>query len=314
MRLPAQKTSVIQKKITGNYPISKGFRYKILWSGCVRCWVKVAKYNSMCYTCIMGRILMIFDTHTHYSDKRFDNDRHNLLLSMEQNGIGNIVEVGAGIKSTKEAVKLSGEYSFIYAAVGIHPSEAAGTTEEDIEWIKSLALKEKVVAVGEIGLDYHYDEPSRQVQKKWFVRQLEIAREMGLPVIIHSRDAAEDTLNIMKTFYKSNTGEGYGVIHCFSYSAEIAKIYIDMGFYLGIGGVVTFKNSKKLIDVVSKVPLDRIVLETDAPYLTPEPHRSERNSSLNLKYVVEKIAEIKGSTQKEVIDITEKNARRLYRL
>ncbi|MDE6616359.1 MAG: TatD family hydrolase [Lachnospiraceae bacterium] len=257
---------------------------------------------------------MIFDTHTHYSDHRFDNDRHSLLISMEENGIGNIVEVGAGLKSTKEAVKLSEEYSFIYAAVGIHPYETADIKEEDMEWIKSLTLNEKVVAVGEIGLDYHYSEPSRQVQKKWFIRQLEIAKETGLPIIIHSRDAAEDTLNIMKTFYPANANETNGVVHCFSYSPEIAKIYIDMGFYLGIGGVVTFKNSKKLIDVVSQVTLDRLVLETDAPYLTPEPHRNERNSSLNLEYVARKTAEIKGITMQEVIKVTERNARELYRL
>lgn len=259
-------------------------------------------------------IFMIFDTHTHYSDKRFDNDRHSLLMSMKENGIGNIVEVGAGIKSTKEAVKLSEEYNFIYASVGIHPYETADIKEEDMEWLKSLVLKEKVAAVGEIGLDYHHDSPSRQVQKKWFIYQLGIAKEAGLPVIIHSRDAAEDTLNIMKTFYKANTEETYGVVHCFSYSAEIAKIYVNMGFYLGIGGVITFKNSKKLADVVSKMPIERLVLETDSPYLTPEPYRNERNSSLNLKYVVERIAEIKGLAQQEVIDITERNARDLYRL
>ncbi len=257
---------------------------------------------------------MIFDTHAHYSDHRFDNDRHSLLISMEENGIGNIVEVGAGLKSTKEAVKLSDEYSFIYASVGIHPCETADIKEEDMEWIKSLALNEKVVAVGEIGLDYHYNEPSRQIQKKWFIRQLEIAKETGLPVIIHSRDAAEDTLNIMKTFYPSNAKKTNGVVHCFSYSPEIAKIYIDMGFYLGIGGVLTFKNGRKLIDVVSQVPSDRLVLETDAPYLAPEPHRNERNSSLNLEHVARKIAEIKGITMQEVINITERNARELYRL
>ncbi|MCI9077825.1 MAG: TatD family hydrolase [Lachnospiraceae bacterium] len=257
---------------------------------------------------------MIFDTHAHYSDQRFDGDRHSLLMSMEENGIGNIVETGAGIKSTKDAVNLSEEYSFIYAAVGIHPYETENIKEEDMEWLKSLALREKVVAIGEIGLDYHYAVPSRQVQKKWFIRQLEIAKETELPVIIHSRDAAEDTLDIIKTFYPANTGETYGVVHCFSYSPEIAKIYINMGFYLGIGGVLTFKNGKKLAEVVSQIPLERLVLETDAPYLTPEPKRNERNSSLNLKYVVEKTAEIKGITQQEVIDITEKNARKLYRL
>lgn len=257
---------------------------------------------------------MIFDTHTHYSDQRFDNDRHSLLMSMEENGIGNIVEVGAGIQSTKEAVKLSEKYSFVYAAVGIHPYETADIKEEDMEWLKSLALNKKVVAIGETGLDYHHNEASKQVQKKWFIRQLEIAKETGLPVIIHSRDAAEDTLNIMKKFYPANAGGSNGIIHCFSYSPEIAKIYTRMGFYLGIGGVITFKNSRKLKDVVSQVPSDRLVLETDAPYLTPEPYRNERNSSLNLKYVASKIAEIKNITQQEVINITERNARELYRL
>ena len=257
---------------------------------------------------------MIFDTHTHYSDSRFDSDRHGLLMSMEENGIGNIVEVGASVKSTAAAVELSKKYNFIYASVGIHPEETTDTREEDIEWLKSLVSLEKVVAIGEIGLDYHHDEPERHIQKKWFIRQLEIAKETGLPVIIHSRDAAEDTLNIMKNFYPANTDKTNGVVHCFSYSPEIAKIYLDMGFYLGIGGVVTYKNSKKLVDVVCKAPLDRIVLETDAPYLTPEPYRGERNSSLYLKYIVEKIAELKGITQQEVIDRTEENAKNLYRL
>jgi len=257
---------------------------------------------------------MIFDTHAHYSDSRFDSDRHGLLMSMEENGIGNIVEVGASVKSTAAAAELSKKYNFIYASVGIHPEETTDTREEDIEWLKSLVSLEKVVAIGEIGLDYHHDEPERHIQKKWFIRQLEIAKETGLPVIIHSRGAAEDTLNIMKNFYPANTDKTNGVVHCFSYSPEIAKIYLDMGFHLGIGGVVTYKNSKKLVDVVCKAPLDRIVLETDAPYLTPEPYRGERNSSLYLKYIVEKIAELKGITQQEVIDRTEENAKNLYRL
>lgn len=257
---------------------------------------------------------MIFDTHAHYSDSSFDIDRHSLLMSMEENGIGNIVEVGAGINSTKNAISLSEKYNFIYAAVGIHPQETEGIKETDMEWLKSLALKEKTVAIGETGLDYHRDGADRQIQKKWFMRQLEIARETGLPVIIHSRDAAEDTLNIIKKFYKANPEGAYGVVHCFSYSAEIAKIYINLGFYLGIGGVITFKNGRKLAEVVSATPINRLVLETDAPYLTPEPYRNDRNSSLYLKYVIEKIAEIKGVSCKEVIEITEKNAKKLYRL
>ena len=191
------------------------------------------------------------------------------------------------------------------------PDEKIPENLKDIEWLKSLTSNEKVVAVGEIGLDYYYDEPERDIQKKWFEAQLELAREVKLPVIIHSRDAAEDTLRIMKAHHAEDIG---GVIHCFSYSMEIAKIYTDMGFYLGIGGALTFNNSKKLVKVVENIPLERLVLETDAPYLTPVPNRGKRNSSLNLKYVVEKIAGLKGISEEEVIRVTEENAEKLYRM
>lgn len=254
---------------------------------------------------------MIFDTHAHYSDGRFDNDRHELLMSMEENGIGGIVETGADIKSSNDAIKLSAKYSFVYAAAGIHPQETAGIDERYMDWLRAQAYKNKVVAIGEIGLDYYYDNPGRSTQKKWFIRQLEIAKDTGLPVIIHSRDAAEDTLDIIKEYDVEETG---GVIHCFSYSWEIAKKYIDMGFYLGIGGVITFNNNRKLTDVVCKAPLDNLVLETDSPYLAPEPYRGKRNCSIYLKYIVERVAKLKGVTQQEVIDITERNSKRLYKL
>ncbi|HBA98191.1 MAG TPA: hydrolase TatD [Lachnospiraceae bacterium] len=254
---------------------------------------------------------MIFETHAHYGDDQFNNDRHELLMSMAENGIGNIVEVGAGVNSTKDAIALSEKYDFIYSAVGIHPSETADIDESIIEWLLSLSSKKKVVAIGEIGLDYHYNEPERNIQKKWFKRQLALAKEAGLPVIIHSRDAAEDTLDIIKSDCAIENG---GVIHCFSYSWEMAHIYLNMGFYLGIGGVITFKNSRKLVEVVEKAPIDRIVLETDAPYLAPGPYRGRRNCSVYLKYVIDAVAEIKGITQQEIIDITEKNAKKLYRL
>lgn len=254
---------------------------------------------------------MIFETHAHYGDYKFNEDRHKLLMSMKENGVGNIIEVGAGINSTKDAISLSEKYDFIYAAIGIHPSEVADIDESHMDWLLSLSSKEKVVAIGEIGLDYHYDEPEHFVQKKWFKRQLKLAKEAGLPVIIHSRDAAKDTLDIIKSDCAIENG---GVIHCFSYSLEMARIYIDMGFYLGVGGVITFKNSKKLVEVVANVPLNKIVIETDAPYLAPEPYRGKRNCSIYLKYVIDKIAEIKGISQQEVIDITEANAKKLYRL
>lgn len=189
---------------------------------------------------------------------------------MRSEGVGIITDIGADIESTKRAVELSESYDFIYAAAGVHPSEVYSLEETDMDFLREAAKNSKVVAIGEIGLDYHYEDTVREVQKKWFVRQLEIAKETNLPVVIHSRDAAQDTLDIMKAEHAEEIG---GVIHCFSYGWDMAKIYLDMGFYLGIGGVVTFKNAKKLKEVVQKAPLERLVLETDAPYLAPEPYR-----------------------------------------
>ena len=180
-----------------------------------------------------------------------------------------------------------------------------------MKWLESLAENPKVVAIGEIGLDYYWDEPEREIQKHWFSAQLEVAKKTGLPVIIHSRDAAKDTLDIMKVEHNGATG---GVIHCFSYGVEMAREYLNMGYYIGIGGVLTFKNAKKLIEVAEYAPLDRIVLETDCPYLAPVPNRGKRNFSGNLPYVVEKLAEIKGVSKEEIIRETAKNARALYRI
>lgn len=254
---------------------------------------------------------MIFDTHAHYGDHRFDEDRNQLLLGMKDKGIGNIVEVGADKASTRAAVKMAENYDFVYAAVGVHPSDVEELTEADMQWMSSLTEHKKVVAVGEIGLDYYYDEPDREVQKKWFIRQLQVAAQCKMPVIIHSRDAAQDTLEIMNEYCDYSQG---GVIHCFSYSPEIAKIYLDKGFYLGIGGVVTFKNSKKLKEVVQMAPLEQLILETDAPYLTPVPNRGKRNDSSQLIYVAEEIARIKGIDVHEVVQITRENAEKMYRL
>lgn len=254
---------------------------------------------------------MIFDTHAHYTDKRFEEDRDSLLLSMKDHGVGQIVEVGAGISSTRDVVALAHRYDFVYASVGIHPEEIEQLTEQHMDWFKELAADEKVIAVGEIGLDYYYDEPERSLQKQWFERQLELAKEVNLPVIIHSRDAAQDTLEIMKAHHAEEIG---GVIHCFSYGTEMAETYLNMGFFLGIGGVVTFKNSRKLKEVVEMAPLDRLVLETDAPYLTPVPYRGKRNASLYLPYVAQEIARLKGISEEEVVRVTEENARKLYRL
>jgi len=254
---------------------------------------------------------MIFETHAHYDDIAFNEDRENLLLSMQSNNVKKIVNIGSSLESCYRTIDLLNKYEFIYGAIGIHPSDVGVLTENDIEIINNMLLHEKVVAVGEIGLDYHYDEPSIEVQKKWFVRQIELARDNKLPMVIHSRDAAKDTIDILK---ENKAGEIGGVIHCYSYSKESAKDYLDMGFYFGIGGVLTFKNGKKLHEVVEYLPLNAIVLETDSPYLSPEPHRGSRNNSSNLQYVVKRLAEIKGKTEEEIEHITWDNACRLYNI
>ncbi len=254
---------------------------------------------------------MIFDTHAHYDDERFDEDRDALLKSMKDAGIGNIVNIGANMASSKRSLELASEYDFMYAAVGVHPSDCAELDDEKIEQIREMSSFPKCVAIGEIGLDYYWPEPDHELQKKWFIRQIELAREVGLPIIVHSRDAAADTIDILKS---ENAGELGGVVHCFSYSKEVAEECVKMGFYIGIGGVLTFKNGRKMKEVAEAVPIDRIILETDCPYLAPEPFRGKRNSSLYLPYVVSAMAQIKGMTEQEVINVTEENARKMYRL
>lgn len=263
---------------------------------------------------------MIFETHAHYDDKKFDPDRKELLLSMQENGIDKIVNIGCDKETCEATIDLMNTYDFVYGAMGVHPSDIRTMDEELFSWIGQQLSHPKVVAVGEIGLDYYWDkeEEIRKQQRVWFIRQLHLAAEADLPVIIHSRDAAEDTLNIMKRehFIKeeyARQGRG-GVIHCFSYSKEIAREYVKMGYYIGIGGVSTFKNAKKLKEVITETPLEQILLETDCPYMAPEPHRGKRNSSLYLPYVVEQIARLKDVSPKEVEDVTYRNAMRFFRL
>lgn len=254
---------------------------------------------------------MIFETHAHYDDDRFQEDRESLIASMPERGIERIINVGASIASTKTTLALAEKYEFVYAAVGVHPSDIADLNEETYGWLKEQTSWEKTVAVGEIGLDYYWDkEPEVQErQRYWFRRQLELAGETGLPVIIHSRDAAADTLEVMK---EAHSGDIPGVIHCYSYSKELAQEFVKMGYYIGVGGVVTFKNAKKLKETVEALPLERILLETDCPYMAPEPHRGERNDSSYIPFVVEKIAELKGVDAETVERVTEENARRLF--
>ena len=254
---------------------------------------------------------MIFETHAHYDDDRFNEDRDEILRRLPEEGVGVVINSGASVESTRDTIRLALEYEHVYAAVGVHPSLVEELDEAFMNWMKEQAAWEKTVAIGEIGLDYYWDkEPEVQAkQREWFGRQIELARETNLPIIVHSRDAAADTLQVMKEHHAE---EIPGVIHCFSYSKEMALEYIKMGYYIGVGGVVTFKNAKKLVETVEAIPLDKILLETDCPYMAPEPYRGKRNYSGYLTYVRDKIAEIKGVSPEEVERVTEKNARTLF--
>lgn len=252
---------------------------------------------------------MIIDTHAHYDDSAFNEDRESLLGSLQAQGISKVVNIGSSLEACRRTLELMDQYDFIYGALGVHPCDSENLTEADIEWLKEQSAHEKCVAIGEIGLDYYWDEPARDIQRKWFVRQLQLAKEVNLPVCIHSRDAAQETIDIMKAEHAEEIG---GVVHCYSYSRELAKTFLDMGYYFGIGGVVTFNNGRKLKEVVDYVPMERIVLETDCPYLAPVPFRGKRNDSGKLSYVAEMIAQIKGISAAEVEEITYKNAYALY--
>ena len=254
---------------------------------------------------------MIFETNAHYDDQKFDEDRAAVLQKVIQSGVSPIINVGASIDSTKATIELAKSHDYIYAAVGVHPSDIEDLNEESFMWLRAQTSYEKTVAIGEIGLDYYWDkEPEVQkAQRYWFGRQLELAREVELPVIIHSRDAAEDTVKVMK---EHNAQELSGVIHCYSYSKEMAKEFVKMGYFIGVGGVVTFKNAKKLVETVQEIPIESILLETDCPYMAPEPNRGTRNDSSNIPFIIEKIAEIKGISKEDVERITEENAYRLF--
>ena len=263
---------------------------------------------------------MIFDTHAHYDDEAFEGDREEILARFPEAGIGAAGDVAATLDSIPRVLALAERHDCLYAAVGVHPSECAEMKEEDLGTVREALQHPKTVAIGEIGLDYHWDAPDRSIQKRWFLAQLQIAKETGKPVIIHSRDAAEDTMEILRDFAASagavcgGDDRCLGVIHCYSYSVQQALEYVKMGFCIGVGGVVTFKNARKLKEVVRAIPPDSLVLETDCPYMAPEPHRGERNSSLFLPYVVREIAALRNTAPETVEETTWRNARRLYRL
>ena len=254
---------------------------------------------------------MIFDTHTHYDYAAFDEDRAALLSSLKEAGVGHIINVSADPESIETTSEIAETVPFAYGALGIHPDNVGWFHEENLAYLDAALNRPRIVAVGEIGLDYHWNVEDKETQKKWFRAQLSLARKRKLPVIIHSRDAAADTMEIVKD---EEVGKIGGVMHCYSYSPEQAREYVAMGLSLGIGGVVTFKNAQKIVQVVEETPLTSILLETDCPYLAPTPHRGSRNSSAYLPYVVAKIAEIKGITEEEVIRVTQENAFRVFRI
>ncbi|MCI5604787.1 MAG: TatD family hydrolase [Clostridia bacterium] len=254
---------------------------------------------------------MLFDSHAHYNDKRFAEDVDEVLSAMRENNVGMILNSCSEIAEIPEILRLCEKYPFMYASIGVHPHEAEGLKESDMDILREYSKHEKVKAIGEIGLDYFYDFSPRDTQKKWFERQVELAKELKLPVVIHDRDAHKDSMDILRSCDVSEVG---GVFHCYAGSVEMAKEILDWGMYIAFGGSLTFKKSVKPKEVAAYVPLDRIVIETDCPYLTPEPHRGKRNSSLYIHYVAEKLAEIKGISVEEVENATFENAKRLFNI
>ena len=253
---------------------------------------------------------MIFDSHAHYDDDAFNEDRDIVLKELKENNIIGVLNCGASLEGARASVKLSKENDFFYAAVGIHPEYADKLDGETLEEFKQLAKYKKVRAIGEIGLDYFHEEnPSSEIQKKAFIAQMELAKELNLPVVIHDRDAHEDTLTVLKQF-----PEVIGVVHCFSGSVEFARECLKIGYYIGVTGVITFKNAKKIIEVVKEIPVDRILVETDCPYMAPVPYRGKRNRSEYISNIIETISNIRGISVEEVENYTIKNVRELLKL
>lgn len=254
---------------------------------------------------------MIFESHAHYDDEQFGPDRESVLKKVRDAGVGCIINAASNMNSSRYSLEMAKSHEIVYSSVGVHPHDVQEMKESDLEILLAMTAFPKVVAIGEIGLDYYYDTAPREIQKLWFREQIKLAVELELPVIIHSREAAQDTFDLLMEGNAQSVG---GVIHCFSGSVEMAKRYVDLGYYIGIGGVVTFKNAKKTIEVVEAIPLDKILVETDSPYLAPVPYRGKRNDSSYLPEIIAKIAEIKGLTPQEVEDATWENGKRLFGL
>lgn len=254
---------------------------------------------------------MLFDTHAHYDDEQFDDDRDELLSSMIENNVGLIMNSCAALSDIPKVKAIIEKYPFMYGTAGVHPSDCGEIKMSDMDIIRAAASHEKIKAIGEIGLDYYYDSVPKNVQKKWFSEQLGLAKQLGLPVVIHDRDAHRDTLDILRAEGVKDIG---GVFHCYSGSVEMAREVLDMGMYIAFGGVVTFKNAVRAVEAAKYVPMDRLVIETDSPYLAPVPNRGKRNSSLFIHLVAERLAEIKGLTASEVEKVTFQNGKQLFRI
>ena len=250
---------------------------------------------------------MFFDTHAHYDDERFDTDRHELLESFPQQGVSLVLNPGCDEETSRKAMEYARTYPHVYAAVGWHPHEAETFTDSSVDFLRRCCGEDKVKAIGEIGLDYYYDFSPREIQRSVFIRQMELARELGMPVIIHDRDAHGECMEIIRQF-----PEVKGVFHCYSGSAEMGRQLVDMGWYLSFTGAITFKNARKALETIEICPMDRIMIETDSPYLTPVPHRGKRNDSRELVYVAQTIAQLKGLETEEVARITLENGRRFF--
>ncbi|MGE5473663.1 MAG: TatD family hydrolase [Ignavibacteriales bacterium] len=251
----------------------------------------------------------LFDSHAHYDDKRFAEDYDEVILNAFNSGVKYILNAGSDIATSKKSIMLAEKYDFVYAAVGVHPHEAEKLSEDGFNEIKKMGSHQKVVAIGEIGLDYYYDHSPRDVQRYWFEKQINLGKELNLPLIIHNRDSHEDMMDIIR---KNAPYSNSGVLHCFTGSWEMAKQLLDLGLYLSFGGPITFKNAKKAIDIIGKMPIDRILIETDCPYLTPEPFRGKRNHSGYVNLVAEKISEIRGISMQEAANLTTMNTKRLF--
>jgi TatD DNase family protein len=254
---------------------------------------------------------VLFDTHAHLNAKEFDEDRDEVITRARENGVSTIVNIGFNAETIPTCLELAERYDFIYAVVGWHPQDAKDMTDEHLEWLEELSRHPKVVGLGEMGLDYYWDTSPRDVQAEVFRKQIRLARKLQMPIVIHNRDAHQDVITILREEKAAEVG---GIMHCFSGSWETAKMALDMNFYISFGGPLTFKNAKQPKEVAAKVPIERLLIETDCPYLTPHPFRGKRNETGYVRYVCEEMANIRGLSYEEMAAITAENARRLFRL